>query len=135
MLDPQNPLEPEAMNGKFVNSISVTIAVAFISVTVFIISAPLTYACNMFVVSFISIGAGIDRDTVKEFEDFLSTKYPDISYEANPAGYEGERDYCFDLSDLSEEQQAAFREESTQILQKSKLVQISEQENCPKKLE
>ncbi len=123
------------MNGRFVNSITVKMAVALISVTVFITAVPLAHACNMFVVSFISIGAGIDRDTVKEFEDFLNTKYPDLSYEANPAGYEGERDYCFDLSDLSEEQQAVFREESTHILQKSKLVQISEEENCPKKLE
>ena len=123
------------MNSKFVNSITVKIAVALIGVTVFIIAVPLAQACNMYVVSFISIGAGIDDDTAQEFEDFLSTKYPDLSYEANPAGYEGERDYCFDLSDLSEEQQVTFREESTQILQKSKLVQISEPENCPKKLE
>ncbi|NEP86195.1 MAG: hypothetical protein F6K18_04815 [Okeania sp. SIO2C2] len=123
------------MNDKFVNSITVTIVVALISITVFILPAPLAKACNMFVVSFISIGSGIDRDTAQKFENFLSTKYPDISYEANPAGYEGERDYCFDLSNLPEEQQAAFRKESRQILQKSKLVQISEQENCPKKLE
>ena len=123
------------MNGKLINSITVKIAVIIISVTMFMIAAPLTHACNMFVVSFISIGAGIDRDAVQEFEDFLSTKYPDLSYEANPAGYEGERDYCFDLSSLSEAEQVAFREESNQILQKSKLVQISERENCPKKLE
>ncbi len=123
------------MNSKFVNSITVKIAVALIGVTVFIIAVPLAQACNMYVVSFISIGAGIDDDTAQEFEEFLRTKYPDLSYEANPAGYEGERDYCFDLSDLSEEQQVTFREESTQILQKSKLVQISEPENCPKKLE
>ncbi len=122
------------MKDKLVNSIAVTIIVALINIIVFIIAVPLTKACNMFVVSFISIGSGIDRDTAKEFETFLSTKYPDIPYEANSAGYEGERDYCFDLSDLSEEEQTAFQEESTQILQKSKLVQISEQENCPKKL-
>ena len=123
------------MNSKFVNSITLKIAIALISVTVFMLAVPLAQACNMYVVSFISIGAGIDDDTAQEFEEFLSTKYPDLSYEANPAGYEGERDYCFDLSDLSEEQQVTFREESTQILQKSKQVQISEPENCPKKLE
>ncbi|MDJ0659057.1 MAG: hypothetical protein QNJ42_06145 [Crocosphaera sp.] len=121
------------MNDKFVNAITVTIIVALINITVFIIAVPLTKACNMFVVSFISIGSGIDRDMAQEFETFLSTKYPDIPYETNPAGYEGERDYCFDLSNLSEEEQTAFQKESTQILQNSKLVQISEQENCPKK--
>ena len=123
------------MNNKIIRSIIISTVVVLVSVTVFIIAVPLMHACKMFVVSFISIGAGIDKDTVKEFEEFLSTEYPDLSYEANPAGYEGERDYCFDLSDLSSEQQAAFREESTQILQQSKLVQISEAENCPKKLE
>jgi hypothetical protein len=87
---------------------------------------------NMFVISFVSIGAGIDRNTQKKFESFLSTKYPDISYKVIPAGYEGEGDYCFDLSDLAEEQQATFREELKQLLQQSKLVIISEQENCPK---
>lgn len=100
----------------------------------FIIAVPFVEACNMFVVSFISIGAGIDRDTAHEFNDFLKTKYPDLSYETNPAGYEGEFDYCFDLSNLSQEQQAVFRAESTQILQKSKLVQISEPKTCPKKV-
>ena len=123
------------MNSKFVNSITLKIAIALISVTVFMLAVPLAQACNMYVVSFISLGAGIDDDTAQEFEDFLSTEYPDLSYEANPAGYEGERDYCFDLSNLSEEQQATFRQQSAQILQKSKLVQISEPEECPKKLE
>lgn len=123
------------MNDKFVHSITVKIAVTLIGVTVFIIAVPLAQACNMYVVSFISLGAGIDYDTAQKFEEFLSTEYPDLSYEANPAGREGEIDYCFDLSDLSDEEQAAFREESNQILQKSKLVQISEPENCPKKLE
>lgn len=111
------------------------IAVLLICISLLMTRVPLVSACNMFVVSFISLGAGIDRDTVKEFEEFLKTKYPDLSYEANPAGYEGERDYCFDLSNLSPEQQAAFRQDSTQILHKSQLVQISEAENCPKKLE
>ena len=123
------------MNSKFVNSITLKIAIALISVTVFTVAVPVAQACNMYVVSFISLGAGIDDDTAQEFEEFLSIKYPDLGYEVNPAGREGEIDYCFDLSDLSPEQQATFREESTQILKKSKLVQISEPENCPKKLE
>lgn len=123
------------MNGKVVNSITSMIAVGLIGVTVFTVAIPIAQACTMYVVSFISIGAGIDNDTAQEFEEFLSAKYPDLSYEANPAGYEGEIDYCFDLSDLPSEQQAAFREESTKMLEKSKLVQISEPENCPEKLE
>ena len=90
--------------------------------------------CNMFIVSFISIGAGIDRNMQKEFKSFLHEKYPHLSYEVSPAGYEGEGDYCFDLSDLSEEQQVAFREESIELLAKSRLVKILEQENCPNKL-
>lgn len=89
---------------------------------------------NMFVVSFISIGAGIDRNMEREFKSFLRTKYPQLSYEVSPAGYEGEGNYCFDLSDLSEEQQAIFREESLKLLEKSRLVEISEPENCPNKL-
>ena len=123
------------MNDKFVHSIFIKMAVALIGVTVFLVKVPLAHACNMYVVSFISIGAGIDNDTAQEFEEFLKTKYPDLSYEANPAGREGEIDYCFDLSDLSSSEQAAFQAESSEILQKSKLVQTSEQENCPPKLE
>ncbi len=123
------------MNSKFVNSSTLKIAIALISVTVFMLAVPLAQACNMYVVSFISLGAGIDDDTAQEFEEFLSAKYPDLSYDANPAGREGEIDYCFDLSDLSQERKATFREKSAQILEKSKLVQISEAEECPKKLE
>ena len=114
------------INNKFINSITVAILVALMNIIMFIIAVLPAKACNMFVVSFISIGAGIDQNTAHEFKDFLSTKYPDLSYETKPTGYEGEFNYCFDLSHLSEEQQAAFRAESTQILQKSKLVQIFE---------
>lgn len=115
--------------------LSIAIMVIFASLS--ILSRTITLNaqnCNMFIVSFISIGAGIDRNMQKEFKSFLHTKYPHISYEVSPAGYEGEGDYCFDLSDLSEEEQAAFREESIKLLAKSRLVEISEQENCPNKL-
>ena len=122
------------MQSKVVNSITLNVAIALISVTVFMVAVPFAKACNMYVVSFISLGAGIDHDTAQDFEDFLSTEYPDLIYEANPAGREGELDYCFDLSVLSIDQQATFRQKSAQILQKSKLVQISELERCPKKL-
>lgn len=114
-------------------SIAIVVSFAFLS----ILFRPITLnaqICNMFIVSFSSIGAGIDRNMQKEFESFLHTEYPHISYKVSPAGYEGEGDYCFDLSDLSEEQQAAFREKSIKLLAKSRLVEISEQENCPNKL-
>ena len=115
-----------------IRKLTITIVIAFALVGILFLSINLNArSCNMFVVSFISIGAGIDRNTQKKFENFLHTKYPDISYEVSPAGYEGEGDYCFDLSDLAEEQQATFREELKQLLQQSKLVIISEQENCP----
>lgn len=115
--------------------LSIAIMVIFASLSILSRTVTLNAQnCNMFIVSFISIGAGIDRNMQKEFKSFLHTKYPHISYEVSPAGYEGEGDYCFDLSDLSEKEQAAFREESIKLLAKSRLVEISEQENCPNKL-
>lgn len=108
----------------------VAIAIAFLTASLFLTELE-AQDPRMFVVSFISIGAGIDRNVQREFEDFLRIKYPQMSYEVSPAGYEGEGNYCFDLSSLSEEQQATFREDSLEILKKSQLVEISEQENCP----
>ncbi len=84
----------------------------------------------MFVVSFISVGAGIDRNAQQDFESFLKSKYPNISYEKIPRGREGELDYCFKLSDLSATRRATLIEGSKQILTRSNLVKISENSNC-----
>lgn len=86
----------------------------------------------MFTVSFISGGAGIDRNVQRNFESFLKSEYPNISYEKIIRGREGELDYCFKLSDLSATRRATFIEGSKQILTRSSLVEISENSNCGK---
>ena len=84
----------------------------------------------MFVVSFISVGAGIDRNVQQDFESFLKSEYPNISYDKIPRGREGELDYCFKLSDLSATRKTNFIEGSKQILTRSNLIKISEGSNC-----
>lgn len=110
----------------------VILILSFIVETTFLVPIIQAGECHMLIVSFISTGAGIDRNVQQEFEFFLKTEYPNISYEKIIRGREGELDYCFKLSDLSVARKATFIESSKQILTRSSLVEISENSNCGK---
>jgi len=85
---------------------------------------------QMFVVNFISFGAGIDIETQAKFDAFLETKYPNLNVERVHWGREGEVNYCINLDRLSEMQRSDFVRESTEILGRSSLVKISEKPCC-----
>ena len=85
-----------------------------------------------YVVSFYSIGQGIDGKVNDEFVKFLDT-YPNpvkIKYEPKHWGREGETDYCLALNELSAPQQAEFVKKANELLAKSKLVHIKENAQC-----
>lgn len=80
------------------------------------------------VVSFYSIGAGIDLGTHAAFEKFLGAYPKKISYELTHWGREGEMDYCLKLDGLSASEQDEFVKKAKELLVKSKLVHIHENE-------
>ncbi len=86
------------------------------------------------VVSFISIGSGTDRIARKEYESFIKQ-----FEEHNKAiillkkvnwGREGEIDFCIKLSNLNNDLQKNFIEETKNMLKDLKLVRIEENSNC-----
>ena len=92
-----------------------------------IISYPLS-------VSFFSIGTGTDGPMMQRFKDFI-TKYNkeynvELVYELNNWGREGEVDFCFQLTELSSNQQAEFIGKSQKLLAESKLVHVAENAQC-----
>lgn len=83
-----------------------------------------------FVVSFISIGAGIDNKAREEFDKFVleySAKNKEhIVYIPERWGREGEIDYCFKLNDLNASKQEEFIREAKGLLKESSLVRYKE---------
>ena|ERR1051326_5621709 len=84
-------------------------------------------------VSFISIGAGIDAAIKEKYDAFLSGQQKKIKYDEAHWGREGEVDYCFLLSELSKKEQDDFVAKSKLMLSGSKLVIVSENVPCDKK--
>lgn len=84
------------------------------------------------VVSFTSIGAGIDMATEANFRKWLS-KHPDVTYSVNPWGREGERDYCFELKNKRSESQAEFIKEVRKFFGSNDRVNIQENVVCEHK--
>lgn len=86
-----------------------------------------------FIVSFISIGEGTDRNAKAVFETVLQ-KWQDkgqkIDYISAPWGREGEVDFCFPLAELSESEKGLFISEMRERLKSSSLVQFFENETC-----
>ena len=83
-----------------------------------------------FVVSFYSIGQGIDGTVHGEFLKFLDSYPKKIAYEPTHWGREGEIDYCLSLTELSATEQTEFIKKANNILSKSKLVHIKENSVC-----
>ncbi len=85
-------------------------------------------------ISFISVGAGINSIALKQLEDFLNEfekknsikiKFSKITY-----GREGETDYCFDLSALKSDIRNMFISKSKELLNKSEHVNYLENKSC-----
>jgi hypothetical protein len=89
---------------------------------------------NRLTVSFISIGEGTDFRAKDSMDVFISSyqleNKKELKFEAVPWGREGEIDYCFMLSELSEKEQAKFIKALRDRLKFSELVQITENQPC-----
>ena len=83
-----------------------------------------------FIVSFYSSGEGSDYKTKEEFDKFLNSYSKKIAFEGVPWGREGEFDYCFKLNELSSSEQTDFIKKSKELLEKSKLVSVDENQKC-----
>lgn len=89
---------------------------------------------SRFIVSFISIGGGIDRNAKNQFFQFTD-KYNaannvHLQVEVSGWGREGETDYCLKLNELNLQQQDRFISETKDVLKTSKLVRYYENEKC-----
>lgn len=86
--------------------------------------------CNMNI-SFRSIGAGIDRKSYKSFLSFLEKFENDeklkLTYEQIFWGREGEMDYCFHYSNLTDNQIIKFEKEIKELFIESKSVYYSKE--------
>lgn len=83
-------------------------------------------------VSFISKGEGIDTQSKNKFDLWLAAR-PNIQYNISPWGREGEVSYCFQLSNLSTEEQATFVNDIRNLLTNRSLVYINEHIVCEKR--
>lgn len=83
-----------------------------------------------YVVSFYSIGQGIDGKANDEFVKFLDSYAKKISYTPAHWGREGEIDYCLALTELSAAEQTEFVKKANELLAKSKLVHQKENTKC-----
>jgi hypothetical protein len=78
------------------------------------------------VVSFISKGAGPDREKTTALLAFVEAHAKKPSYKAEHWGREGESDYCFHLTELSKSEQADFVASITKLMAGSDMVFIKE---------
>ncbi len=90
-----------------------------------------TYAL---VVSFISIGQGVDQKAIEQFNQLIADieqkKQVKINYEKIPWGREGEVDYCFNLSELDKETRQLFLTKTDELLSKNTLVKVEKNAAC-----
>lgn len=87
-------------------------------------------------VSFISIGAGTDGESIVKFNDFITNYKPALKVEKSPWGREGEVDFCFELTELKVKQQQQFIKEVKNLFAGKDLVRVAENVKCsgrPKK--
>lgn len=88
-----------------------------------------TNQCRL-VISFISRGSGIDRDTKKNvltfIENYNKEHHTNLVYETIRWGREGEVDFCFSLSELKKKEQNKFIQELKSLVVNSENVRIAE---------
>lgn len=88
-------------------------------------------------VSFYSIGGGIDTKTAQAFDNFISGYKTGsnklISYDRVPWGREGELDYCINFSELSFDETNQFIEASKAKIKDCKMVHFKQNGECKRK--
>lgn len=86
------------------------------------------------VVSFYSIGEGIDFIVYQEFEllirQFEEDQKEKFIFQRYPWGREGEIDFCIRLEKMSEEKQKSFIAEAGKITSRTKLVHVNHNAEC-----
>lgn len=87
------------------------------------------------VLSFYSIGTGVDGNNLRKFSEFLENYQPKLNPIVTPWGREGEVDFCFTLSELSTKQRSQFVKQVREQLKDCKLVHINENAPCVHKRE
>ena len=90
-----------------------------------------------FGVSFISIGAGTDKNAIQQFDTYIAEYQQEnnlkLSFEITKWGREGEVDYCLKLAELDKKKQELFITKTKEILQSSSLVRYKENATCRQK--
>ena len=94
------------------------------------IEANVSIIPSRLIVSFYSPGNGIDHKALALFSTEILSKNENITYSKVSWGREGERDYCFQLAELSAEQQVAFIKEVNTLLGSVKRIRILENQEC-----
>jgi hypothetical protein len=84
-----------------------------------------------FVVSFASIGAGIDDRTRADVVALLESLGDDVHYIEVPWGLEGELDYCIDLADDANTRAAGIEDDLRRLLDRGKYVTLEKNSACP----
>ena len=86
------------------------------------------------VVSFISIGEGIDFEVAESYKQFIDTwksaSGKSVTYETVNWGREGETDYCIDMTNISDNESKKFLSETQQRLKNNNLVKIDTNQKC-----
>ena len=89
------------------------------------------------VVSFYSIGEGIDFKVAKEYNQLLSSYTTSegilLDFDKVSWGREGETDFCIRLNSYSKKEKEKFLEKSQEILKKTELVHTKENASCRQK--
>ena len=89
------------------------------------------------VITFFSIGTGVDYKTKKIFDEwtinFEQKIGKKIKLESYPWGREGEVDVCISMENLSTEQKKEFTTEAKKIISASKLARLEENVICKRK--
>ena len=89
-----------------------------------------------FIVSFYSIGSGIDRGQSEKLlaflDDFNAKNKSQVEFSEIHWGREGETDYCFPLTGLNDSQIRAFKSGVKEALKSAEHVHYLENEPCRK---
>jgi hypothetical protein len=80
------------------------------------------------IVSFISIGTGVDGDAYSRLEKFIQDHPKKLAYEKKRWGREGEEDFMFTLKEFKASEQAKFIADLKVAIGKSERVQYKENE-------
>ena len=86
------------------------------------------------VVSFISIGQGVDQKAIEQYNEFIAQFEKEnnvkINLEKVPWGREGEVDYCIDLTGLDKKTAEKFSTKTEELLSKNNLVKVEKNAPC-----